>query len=60
MRAFAEGKAKRIEKERVVKVMAEAVEAAQEKAKKIKKQKGKVQQKVFTYRHKIRSMKFER
>lgn len=60
MKVFAREKAKRVDKARVVREMEAEVELAQEKAKKIRREKMKAQQKVFACKQKIKSLEVER
>lgn len=60
MKVFAREKVKRVDKARVLREMEEEVELAQEKARKIWREKTKAQQKVSACKQKIKALEVER
>ncbi|XP_050690811.1 structural maintenance of chromosomes protein 1A-like [Eriocheir sinensis] len=60
MKAFAREKAKRVDKAKVVQETDEEVELAQEKARKIGRERAKVEQKVLACKQKMKSLEVER
>lgn len=60
IKTFAQEKAKRINKARVVREMEEQVEVAQEQVRKLRKERMRLQQKIFFSKQKIKSLEVDR